>query len=240
MEINYNTMKKYIEERFFRYEEKGIAYYYDMRGKVAAIDENNIITLYYDAPKEIVETQYGKLAVSIIDNFKVGDTEKTTLINAIYVTHVTENRNNIKVENQSIVVPKFNFELYEKRYSLGTIGTLEQDENNKYHLTNDDFDIEFETKRILEPNAMDDFKILVIKELAVTENKEDPEALNLKEVYNFYHGYFKSSRKTPIELAFQIRPRITKSYDVLEKPVITTKKQEKTGKQQRVKQYILK
>lgn len=115
MEINYKTINKYLEEKYLKVEQKGITYYYTMTGKVAAIEENGIITMYYDAPKELVETQYGKLAVSIIDNFKIATQEKTKTINAMYITNVTENRNNIKVVENSIIVPTFNYELYEKK-----------------------------------------------------------------------------------------------------------------------------
>lgn len=235
MEINYKTINKYLEEKYLKVEQKGITYYYTMTGKVAAIEENGIITMYYDAPKELVETQYGKLAVSIIDNFKIATQEKTKTINAMYITNVTENRNNIKVVENSIIVPTFNYELYEKRYSLGTIGILEKDEKNKYHLKNEEFDIEFKNEKFTEENTMENIKILELKEIETSENNENMDKLDMNNIYNYYYEYFKKPNKTLFELSYQLRARKNKTYDILEQPIITTPQKTKTKQPQKVK-----
>lgn len=245
MEINFKTMQKYLEERYNKVEEKvmfhdKIYYYYDMRGKVAAVEENDMITMYYDVPQELVETEYGKLSVSVIDNFIIVDENKTSLINAMYITPVTSNRNYIKKEKKCIIKPEFVFELHKKRFSLGTVGILEQNQDNKYHLTNDDFDIEFTNKKLLEPNSMENFKIIALKELKTSENNDDIEKINLNEVYDYYFDYFKPS-KVYEDLLFDLRDRKIKTYDLLETVTVrNTKEIPNAEKKPKVKTYILK
>lgn len=224
MEINFKTIQEYLEERYNKIQVEGIYYYYDMTGKIVAIEENDVITMYYDAPEELVKTPYGKLAVSVIDNFKVATKEKTTLINALNISHLTRNRNNIKILKNSVILPIYTYELVKNIYNIGAIGTLQQDNDNKYHLTNDDFDIEFKNKEFVEDNSMENFKILSLKEIESSEQNIDLEKINLNKLYEFYFNYFMLSGMAMSQVRYNTRNRRSKSCDLLETAIVTNNK----------------
>lgn len=122
-----------------------------------------------------------------------------------------------------------------KRYSLGTIGILEKDEKNKYHLKNEEFDIEFKNEKFTEENTMENIKILELKEIETSENNENMDKLDMNNIYNYYYEYFKKPNKTLFELSYQLRARKNKTYDILEQPIITTPQKTKTKQPQKVK-----
>ena len=242
MEINFKTIKEYLEERYHRAKQQQIGheemyFYYDLRGRVAAVEENNMITMYYEAPQDIVETPYGRLSVSVIDNFKIAENDKTSLINALYITPILSNRNYIEIINDCIIQPDKVFEIYKRSNRLGTVGILEQDEENKYHLTNDDFDIEFKNKKFLEPNSIENFRIMVLKEIKTSEDDNELEKINIGEVYDYYYDYLSRTIQSPFDLLHLLRPKEFKTYDMIETPIVTKTEQKTTKK---VKQYTLK
>lgn len=187
MELNYKTVKTFLDENFSSYQNKeGKKYYFNQEGKIAGIGDNKVITVYYKGDQ--INPVY---AVSVVRNMLVGKDDEQSYNDVMHVEPINKLYNGTTVENNFAVKTNISKDasIFNK---LTTVGAITKGTNGKRLLINQDFIIEVGREYVKR-----DFFGIGKQYLINLQKNSETTGLDYSKVYDYYKEEYTSDNYFP-------------------------------------------
>ena len=137
--MSFEKIKNFLDLQYIFVEGKEKNYYCDQDNRIVATINDEVITLYLDDPEDELETQYQKIALSILNCpiGQAGQTEMKKLIGAYNDTKIEEGISTLCYNNElDTISGKLNKDKDAQR-NLGCVGKIELENGNISFLLNE-------------------------------------------------------------------------------------------------------
>lgn len=122
--MNFENMKEYLESQYTFVKGNEKDYYCDEEDKIVATINDEIITLYLDDPKDELETQYQKCAISIINCPTIGQPQITKLIGEYNDTTLNDGILTLSYNDELDRISSIIDKQKDSQRNLGSIGNI--------------------------------------------------------------------------------------------------------------------
>lgn len=187
MSINYEFIKRMLDENYKQETGREKCYYLDENGKVVATlnTKDNTITTYFDDEFDVLESHFRKIALVFAKNLIIINNGEATQIDAMYIGKLLGRDNDARQLNRIKIEMYDNEELDQKylrqndkwpQQNIGSLGQIKEHKDGQLSFITDAIEIMIENKLLINnPNKSFNLYILSSTKPTIQLTKKETE-----------------------------------------------------------------